>query len=138
MSFQTMTWYNGTHKGELQKTRECALESLKTMLTNIKRNCDEDDVYLTDAFKHYDLLVMKINEEDQKVITHHFSINHLCFIAQNVREIIKTKKSESLMTAYVEDIYRIMRVIHKSHTNSFKWENYESDKRFIEIVCERY
>ena len=130
------SWYEGTHKKELQETKQKALSCLKTMLMNIEKE-KGDSIYLDEAIKNYDILVSKMAEEDQKLVMHHFSLNHFCVIAQQLREIQKTKKNE-ILDEYIKDIYRIMNVIHKAHTNNFKWEKYSSDLRFIENVLSYY
>jgi hypothetical protein len=138
MAYLTVSsWYEGTHKAELQELKQKSLDALNTMLKSIERTCIEDEFYLQEALKHYDILVTKMSNEDQKVTMNHFSINHICMIAQQLKEIEKTKKSE-IFQAYIQDIYRIMRVIHKSHTNSYKWEKYDGDVRFIDVVVKRY
>lgn len=133
MSFISMD--KDSHKSELNEIKMKALKIFKTKLINIEKSTDEDNLYLQEALKQYEIFVTKMSEEDKKITTNYYSINHFCLIAKELKNIQKSNKSDSL-NQYILDIYKIMQIIHKAHINSFKWKEFTFDKNFIEKLTE--
>ena len=122
-------------KNEINMVKQIGLDCLFKHITSFKTKNEKEEYYKSRAIDDYNILAMKINDEDTKIRSHYHSLNHMADIAENLRIILRNKTDIDEINKfkqYIEDIYSVMRFIANCHTKCFKWDSFETDKSILD------